>query len=224
MPNKPKAKLPQQLILIKSCDKAFHESYKKPRDMLNFPHPYVMVCTGRRNAGKTMYIKNSIIRAKPAFDIIQVLSCDPGAKEWANDIDCEVLDEIPSPENYMENDEKTLLVLDDICFLDLNKEDKRKIDRLVGFISSHCNVSIAIANQDFFNVVPIARKCASVIVLWRPTDLDELKTISRRTGITSKKIMEIFDTHMSEPTDSLTVNLIKGAPHGLVKNGFEPIE
>ena len=221
---KHKKSLPNKLLLIKSIDKGFHERYYEGRNLLNYPHPWVMVCTGRRNAGKSMYIKNTIVRADPPFERIQVMSCDPMAKEWSNDIDAEVLDQIPSPDEYFENDEKTLLVLDDICFVDLDKESKQKLDRLVGFISSHCNVSIAIANQDYFSVVPIARKCASIHVIWRPTCSDELNTVSRRTGIPAKKIIRIFDNQMSEPTDSLTINLIKGAPYKMVKNGFESVE
>ena len=216
-------RLPNKLLLIKSCDKNWHEKNYEGRNLLNYCHPDVLVATGRRNAGKSMYIKNSIIRADPPFERIQVMSCDPMAKEWANDIDAEILLEIPAPDEYFDNEEKTLLVLDDICFVDLDKESKKKLDRLVGFISSHCNVSIAIANQDYFSVIPIARKCASIHVIWRPTCSDELNTVSRRTGVSAKKIIHIFETQMPEPTDSLTINLIKGAPHRLVKNGFEPI-
>lgn len=223
--NKVKARLPNKILLIKCSDKEHHESYPKDptkRNLMNYPHPWVMVCTGRRNSGKSMYIKNTIVRAKPAFERIQVMSCDPEAKEW-EDVGGEVLPEIPSPEDYMDNEEKTLIVFDDICFVDLDKESKRKLDRLVGFISSHCNISIAIANQDYFSVISIARKCASLHVIWRPTCDDELKIISRRTGVESKKIMSVFNTVMTEPTDSLTINLIKRCPYPLIKNGFEPI-
>jgi hypothetical protein len=215
--------LPNKLLLIKSCDKQFHERNYEGRNLLNYCHPWVMVCTGRRNAGKSMYVKNTIIRANPPFERIQVMSCDPMAKEWANDIEADILTEIPSPDEYFDNEEKTLLVLDDICFVDLDKESKKKLDRLVGFISSHCNVSIAICNQDYFSVIPIARKCASLHVIWRPTCSDELNTVSRRTGVPAKQIIDIFDNQMPEPTDCLTINLIKGATHRLVKNGFEPI-
>ena len=221
---KKQKQLPNKLLLIKSIDKQHHEKYFEGRNMLNYPHPWVMVCTGRRNAGKSMYIKNTIVRSDPPFERIQVMSCDPMAKEWANDMDAEILSEIPAPDEYFDNEEKTLLVLDDICFVDLDKESKKKLDRLVGFISSHCNVSIAIANQDYFSVIPIARKCASIHVIWRPTCSDELNTVSRRTGVSAKKIIHIFENQMPEPTDSLTINLIKGCTHKLVKNGFEPID
>ncbi len=123
----------------------------------------------------------------------------------------------------MDNEEKTLVVIDDFSFEDIDKVQRKSLDRLVGFVSTHCNVSVAICNQDFFSTPAIARKCANIWVIWKPSCEQELNTIARRCGIAAKDIAHIFNTICTEYHDSLTVDHTVPPQFKLRKNGFEII-
>lgn len=227
-------KLPKKLLYIPSSDKDFIEKWSdiKNRDELNFPASWRMVICGKPGCSKTMYIKNVIIRTKPPFERIFVLHQDRYAREY-NDIDAEVLDELPSNDfwmGYNEDDEeddnietekpKTLCIIDDICFSDLPKEQTSRLDRLCGYISTHCNISLAVINQDIFAVNPIIRKCASIWVIFKPSCTDELHTIARRCGFSSKDFKNIFDNLAIHENDSITIDQTPGTPYPLRLNGY----
>lgn len=118
---------------------------------------------------------------------------------------------------------KTLCVLDDICFGNLPKEQTMRLDRLCGFISSHCNVSICCINQDFFALNPIVKKCANIFVIYKPNCTDELNTIARRCGLASKDLNYLFNHIASGENDSIMIDKTPGTPYPLRLNGFNII-
>ncbi len=236
-------KLPRKLLFIPSSDKDFIETWKQKGsnpDPLNIPASFRQCILGGVGKGKTMFIKNQIIRTKPPFQRIFVFHQDRMAQEY-NDIDAEILDELPSNDFWMgyEDDEdegekededeedmvrpKTLIILDDICFGNLPKEQTMRLDRLCGMISSHCNVTICCINQDFFALNPIVKKCANIFVLYKPNCTDELKTIARRCGMTSKELEFLFDNIATGENDSIMIDKTPGTPYPLRLNGFTPI-
>lgn len=121
---------------------------------------------------------------------------------------------------------KTLLIIDDICFKDMknNKHQTALLDRLCGFISTHCNVSLAVLNQDVFAIDPIIRKCCNVWCIWRPTDRDQLMTISRRCGLPSKELECLFDKHAPGELDSVMIDKTPHTPFPIRVNGFNLVE
>lgn len=244
-------KLPRKLLYIPSSDKNFLETWKQKGvnpDPLNIPHSYRQCILGGVGKGKTMFIKNQIIRTKPPFQRIFVFHQDKMAQEY-DDIDAEILDELPTNDFWMgyeddgreagstelqdeiqkEDEEedmvrpKTLIILDDICFGNLPKEQTMRLDRLCGMISSHCSVSICCINQDFFALNPIVKKCANIFVIYKPNCTDELKTISRRCGMTSNELEYLFDNIATEENDSIMIDKTPGTPYPLRLNGFTPI-
>jgi len=219
---KKKKKLPKKLLFIPSSDKHFHESWYEGRDELNIPHPWRGVFLAKPNAGKTATIKNIILRADPPFESILVMSCDPNAKEW-EDIGAEVINELPPPEEWSENEEKTLVVLDDIDFNEMDREQKHCLDRLCGHNSTHNNLSLACCAQDTFSLCPIVRKCSNLWCIWKPSDMDSLKTIGRRTGYTSKQFDQIFKQFVKDDHDSIWIDTTKNTPYPLRLNGYKII-
>ena len=213
--------LPNKLAMIHSSDKTFHESYKEGDDLLNFTHPFRAVLCGPPHSGKSLCIKNLIIRQNPMFEKIMVLHCDENASEY-DDVGAEILTEIPEP-NEFDGAEKTLVVIDDAEVNKLSKQQYRCLDRLVGYVSTHKNVSVCIASQDSFSIPPIARKCANLYILWKPRDIDSLKTIGRRTGIKSDEFKKLFDEHIVNHYDSIWIDLTHNSPAPLRKNGYELI-
>lgn len=214
-----KVRLPNKIIALPNPDKTFHEKWHKNRCKLNPPHPYRILCLGPPNVGKTTLVKNIILRTKPEFEEIYVIHCDGNYTKEYDDIGVEMLEEIPAPEEW-EGLVKTLVILDDLEYKSMNKIQKRNLDRLYGFCSTHKNISVMLCSQDTFNVPPIVRRCSNLFVLWKSPDLDSMSNVARKTGLQSKDLKNIFDQLMKEPKDSLWIDLTDHSPYPLRKNGF----
>jgi hypothetical protein len=209
--------------MIPNPDKHFHEEWHSRRNIVNFPHPFRAVCLGPPNVGKTLAIKTMILHQYPHFKKIFVIHCDSAYTKEYDDVEVEYLDVIPQPEEW-EGDVKTLVVLDDLEVKMLPKKEKRALDRLFGFVSTHKNVSVILASQDTFNVPPIVRRCANVWIMWRSPDLDALAMCARKAGFKSDDLKILFDELMELETDSLCIDRTSKSPYPLRKNLFEPIE
>ena len=225
MPKKKKGKghLPNRLLALPNADKKFHEKWTERRNMLNFPHPWRGVFLGPPNCSKSTTIKNIVLRAKPAFQEIYCVHCDSDyTKEW-DDVGCVMLKEIPPPEDW-EGKVKTLVILDDIEYKGMDKLQKRNLDRLFGFVSTHKNISVALTSQDPFAVPPIVRRCANLWVLWRCPDLDAMSTCARKTGMKASNFNVIFNELMSGLRDGLWIDMTSHTQYPLRKNGYTLIK
>ena len=139
MKHKTKLKLPNEIIPLPNPDKEFHESWNKSRNMLNIPHPFRAVMLGPPNVGKTTIVKNLLLRADPPFQEVIVIHCDSGYTQEYDDLgaNVEIMDTIPSPEEW-QGKVKSLVVLDDLEFKTMNKEQRRNLV----FYSKQYNVCI----------------------------------------------------------------------------------
>lgn len=220
MSKKVNLRLPNKILALPNADKAFHEKWYKGRNMLNIPHPFRCVALGPPNCGKGTIIKNLILRAKPQFEEIFIIHCDPEyTKEW-DDVCCnEMMSEIPAPDQW-EGEVKTLVILDDLEFKGMDKIQKRNLDRLFGFVSTHKNISIVLAAQDTFNVPPIVRRCSNLWVLWKMSDMDSLAQTARKSGMKATAFNTIFNELMMDNHDSLWIDTTAGSPYPLRKNGY----
>ena len=217
-------RLPDKIIPLPNPDKAFHERWYKGRNMLNIPHPFRCVALGPPNVGKTTIVKNLLLRADPPFEEVVVIHCDGGYTKEYNDLGdkMEMLSEIPEPEDW-EGVKKTLVILDDLEFKGMNKQQKRCLDRLFGYVSTHKNISCILCSQDAFNVPPIVRRCSNLWVLWRCPDLDAMATCARKTGMKASGFNTIFNHLMLEHRDSLWLDTTDKTPFPMRKNGFQII-
>jgi len=225
MPKKKILRLPNKIIPLPNPDKAFHEKWYEGRNMLNIPHPFRCVCLGPPNVGKTTIVKNLLLRAKPEFEEVVVIHCDGGYTKEYNDLgdSVEMLNEIPAPEDW-EGEVKTLVVLDDLEFKGMNKDQKRNLDRLFGYVSTHKNISCILCSQDAFNVPPIVRRCSNLWVLWRCPDLDAMSVCARKTGLRADNFNYIFNKLMLDHKDSLWIDMTDKTPYKMRKNGYTIIE
>lgn len=216
--------LPQRIIPIDNPDKDFHEKWRRTRNLLDFPHPFRGVFLGPPNCGKGTAVKNIILRAEPQFEEIIICHCDPNFTAEYDDLgeQCVILEKIPSQDEF-EGKVKTLVVLDDLEFKFMDKKQLANLDRLFGYVSTHKGVSCCLCSQDPFNVPPIVRRCANLWVLWKMTDLDALATCARRTGMKALTFHKIFQNLITEPHDSLWIDLTDKTRLRLRKNGYLPI-
>ena len=214
-----KMKLPNELIAIKNADKEFHEHWTPNRNPLNFPHPFRAVLLGPPNCSKTTTVKNIIIRAKPAFEQVFIIHCDPDGTNEYDDIGAIFLPNFPSPESW-DSKGKKLVIIDDFDLKSLSKEQMKNLDRLHGYVSTHKSVSLLCCSQCPFNIPPIVRRCANLFILWKGRDLDSMSATARKSGMRSKEMRGIFDQLMPNFRDSLWIDLTTDSPYPLRKNGF----
>jgi hypothetical protein len=218
MPKKRQERLPDAIIPIDNPDKLFHERWTNGRNMLNFPHPFRCCAIGPPNCGKGTVVSNILLRAKPEFEEVYCVHPDKDfTKEWEC-IGAEMLSEIPAPEQW-EGLVKTLVIIDDMELKGLSKEQKRCLDRLFGYCSTHKNISIILCAQDAFNVPPIVRRCANLWVMWKSHDVESTANLARKTSIGVQKFRELFSL-LHKPHDSLWIDMTSHSPYPLRKNGF----
>ena len=217
-----KVKLPNKIIPIKNADKGFHEKWNDKRNMLNIPHPFRAVLCGPPNVGKTTVVKNILLRQNPPFKEVVVIHCDGGYTQEYDDLEnVEVLNEIPVPEDW-EGVAKTLVILDDLEFKGMNKEQKRNLDRLFGYVSTHKNISVMLCSQDAFNIPPIVRRCSNLFVLWKSPDVLSMALLASKTGLTSDELRELFGMCV-ETKDSIWIDITDKTPFPLRLNGYKLI-
>ena len=226
--------LPQKIIALPNADKKFHEKWTPGRDLLNITHPFRALFLGPPNCGKSTTVKNILLRADPPFEEIFVIHCDPEFTQEYDDLynynskgerddSIHLLKDIPAPEDF-EGLVKTLVICDDLELKELSKDQRRALDRLFGFVSTHKNISVCLCSQDPFNVPPIVRRCSNLFVLWRLVDMDSMAMTTRKTGLESGTLKRIFNKLMNEPKDSLWIDLTERSPAKLRKNGYEIIQ
>jgi hypothetical protein len=133
-----------------------------------------------------------------------------------------MLDEIPSPDEWL-GEVKTLVVLDDLEYKGMARDQRANLDRLFGFVSTHKNISVALTSQDPFNVPPIVRRCSNLWVLWPMTDIDAMAMTARKSGLKADDFRNIFKNLMKHKRDSLWLDLTDKTPYPQRKNGYELI-
>ena len=216
-------RLPKRLLVIKNADKEFHENWKKNDDELNFPHPFRGVLIAQPNKGKSLVIKNILLRQSPEFEKIIVIHCSPDYTKEYDDIDCDLRSDIPPPEDF-DGEDKTLVILDDLAYKKMRYEQATNLDRLFGFVSTHCNVSILLASQDAFNILPTVRRMANLWIIWKQDDMDSLKMLARKVGMRQRDFVSIMENLLKNEHDSLWIDKTKKTPYPLRLNGYKQIK
>ena len=218
-----RARLPNKILALPNPDKTFHEKWYQGRNMLNIPHPWRGVFLGPPNCGKGCAVKNLLLRAKPQFEQVFVIHCDPDyTQEW-DDIGAETLNQIPAPDEW-EGQVKTLVILDDLDYRSMDKTQMRNLCRLYGFCSTHKQISVALLQQDAFSLPASVRRCSNLFVFWRCPDLDAMSCVARKTGMKAKNFNDIFNQLNMNGHDSLWIDMSAKSPYPKRKNGYSLIK
>lgn len=215
---KQKINLPEKLLAFPNKDKDFHEAWHANRDLCNKPHPFRCILASPPNSGKSTVIKNMIVRADPPFQQIILISPDPKFSKEYEDIACVSLTECP-PADQFPGTCKTLVVLDDMEFKSMNKDQAKNVDRLFGYVSTHKNVSICLAVQDPIQCPKSARRTSNVFILGRSPDVSATATLAKKVGMNAKHLQELFD-RCEEHYDAIWIDDTKGAPIKIAMNCY----
>ena len=188
-------KFPNCVIPITNKDKLFHETVDM-QDLGNMAHPSRIILCGNPNSGKSLAILNMLLHKKPPFQKIYLIH---------NAIDCEVLEELPEIDK-IDTDLRNLIIIEDIEYRTLSKDQKRLLDRYFGCYSTHCNISIWITAQDAISIPASIRRMASHVFIWKSLDLNHMSILSSRFGLNNKDLKYIFDNILTDPHDSLLID------------------
>jgi len=210
---------PSCVIPIKNKDKEFHQPIDM-EDLANMAHPSRIIFCGQPNSGKSLTILNLLLHKKPPFQKIYLIHNDQNSKEYQS-IDCEVLDELPEIDE-VDTDINNLIIIEDIDYRSLNKDQKHLLDRYFGCYSTHCNISVWITAQDAISIPPSVRRLASHIFLWRSGDVCHMSILASRFGLTPKDLSYIFKNILTDRFDSLLIDSTRPECR-YRKNIFTPI-
>jgi hypothetical protein len=152
--------------------------------------------------------------------------CSPETTKEYDDLgkNIEMMSEIPPPEYWKGNKQKTMVICDDLDMKSYNKIQKKNLSRLFGYCSTHCNLSVLLTQQDCFECPPIVRRCCNMFVLWASHDLASMSQIAKKAGMKTGDLRTIFETICTKPKDSFWIDLTDGSPAKFRKNGYEVIE
>ena len=200
------------ILANKDKDRIPKEKWSKGRDLGCLPHPFRAVFLGGVGRGKTNCMKNIFLEhqiSKRPFKEMIVVAPD-GSEEWEDCSPTQVLKSLPDVDIFNPKN-KTILIIDDFELMNMSKSEQRKLATIFRFISSHCNVSVLLSYQSYFQCPPICRKTASVFVIWKPNGLQELQTIENRCGVSKGRLVELFGEYDS-PYDNIMIDNTIGAP------------
>jgi hypothetical protein len=221
-----KTKYPDKIIVIPNPDKQYHEKWYKGRNKLNIPHPFRGIFCGTVNCGKTLSIKNIIMKCdNPPFEEIYLIHIDGNySREWSDTIDEDhFLDDIPHVSWY-EGIKKTLIILEDLAYQDMNKTQKENLKRLYGYASTHKNLSCLLTTQGFYEIPKLIRTCSNLFLLYPSSDYTEIRSISRKVGLKKGELEFLFNKYCHKPHDSIMLDLTSNSPYPIRLNMFDIIK
>lgn len=219
-------KFKQQMLVLPNDDKdsLSNEKWDRKREPGSFPWPSRLFLCGPPGSGKTNVARLiTLVWAKPLFDRVIVVHCDPeNSTEWDHE-GVEVVGEPPELSEF-EKGVKTALVFDDYPLQKLKGEAAVNVDRILGYGSTHLGITCLLCCQRPFTVPVAYRQYCNVSIVWPQLDSRLHTQTEDIVGLPRSTLANLFSKHCSEPTDSITIDNTKGTPWPLRKNVLEPLE
>lgn len=219
-------RIPTKLFDIPNADKkSWTESWTEQRakDLGNFPHPSRVCLIGPPSVGKSFMMKHLLMHQKPMFQELYIIHGDSTVTKEFDDLEPTMMMEEFPPVEFYDSKVKTLVIIDDVEFSHLSKDQIARMNKLVRYVSSHKNVTVYVSHQSFVDLPILIRKLCSVFIIWKPRSTMELKLIANRIALHPDQMEEVFEKVCNQYRDSLCVDLNFNTPAVFRKNVFEKI-
>ena len=183
-------------------------------------HPARIIFAGRSGCGKGISAKNLLARANPPFQRIVLYHYDCETKEWADCCDPkDTITELPEdPASFWNRDLKNLLIVDEVPFEGMPREERSRVDRMFNYVCSHYGVTVYLLQQNFVSIPVPVRRAADWWVLYRSVDAISIRDVSAKTGHDFADLLRLCETKY----DSITFDHSGNGPE-LRLNMFNPI-
>lgn len=199
-----------KLIIFKNKDKAkFNNEYEKPIDFLKPPAGSRIVISGIPNSGKSLLVRNYIIRRN--FKRFFWIASSASSEEYADIKNVERFDdyELPDEEDLANDGFHNCILFDDINYKRFTKEQMNEIYTIVTHLCSHTGLTAIFVGHQFTSVPIDIRRNASIFIVFKQADLVSLQkeilkqSLSKTKG--SRFISLLKDNH-----DALTIDNTPG--------------
>ena len=214
---------PWKIVALKNPDKELHEKTAANDDPLNLLHPSRVLLAGKPNSGKTAVVLALIARKQPVFERIVLYHSDPNTKEYYG-VDFETVTEVPKIDTW-DGSLRNCLVVDDVDLDGLGRDAASRLDRTLGYASTHSSLTVLVTCQNLAQIPIRVRRMMNVFAVWTPTDKDAVYKLGRATSTPlddMRQLLQVVDDTDSPYSFMLIDHSGRGETYRL--NGSVPIE
>lgn len=171
-------------------------------NLVNLPYGSRVILIGFPNSGKTRDINEFIRNKNPAYERVIIIAADKESREYdmTNEIYTSVL-QMPDLSTIKGH---TAIILEDLEFSDLSKNEKTLISKILRFYCSHMNFDCYIAAQNYYSTSPSCRRKCDHFVIHKTSD-SVLNRISNDLCITKEQMKHLKDKYLIDKHDSFSV-------------------
>ena len=170
--------------------------------------PFRLVCIATPGKGKTnlaLYVAG--LNAGPsgcATAVVWSPLGDSPNSEWRVLDATEYVSECPLETDPLwgEPTERSLLVIDDIQTNALVGEQKRRLEKVLTWTSTHRNVDVILCIQGINQASPAVRRAANAWALWPTRDSTAINRLATSVSIDKRKLTELFERAAARSTHS----------------------
>ena len=181
-----------KIVATKNPDKELHEKTAANDDPLNLLHPSRVLLAGKPNSGKTAVVLNLCGRKQPPFERIVLYHSDPNTKEYCGIDPLEIVTEVPKIDTW-DCTKRNLFVIDDVDLDGLGRDAASRLDRTLGYASTHNSVTVYITCQNLAQIPIRVRRMMNIFCVWPPTDKDAVYKLSRATSTTLGDMRQLLE-------------------------------
>lgn len=225
--------IPKNKLIIFDCvDKKHNEKWTPSRSLINKPRPYRCALIAPPNSGKSSLMKNIILHASPEYSKIFVWA-NSASNEWSDYADVMLSsDDILNDDGTLfttDIEGHRLLIIEDIELQHTQKKLKEKVALLFKHISSHYQLTILVAVQEYKMITPDIRSNLNVFCInLNIRDIESIANLGKKIGVSYKQFKSMF-TKLKNIVENkqysyVVVDNTINAPAPLSINFFEELD
>ena len=172
------------------------------------------------NVEKTRKMKNILCHKSPVYERIVIYTPLEETNEY-EDVEAGLINEIPDL-SFFDKDIRNCLILEDIDPKILSKIESARLSALLRRGASHKNIDIYNITQDPSDLLPVLRRLANVVIMWKNCDLVQMSRMAKKFNTDVYMLKHVFNNICTDRCDSFCISDIT-PKNRFRKNLFETI-